>query len=554
MTARAEALLALLADGSLHSGAGLAEQLGVSRAAVWKLVGELRGHGIAVESLPRRGYRLPAPGRAARRRPHRRRCRGTRAERCPDRVEVLFEIDSTNTYSAGRCAAGARSAAQSLRGDAARRAGPARSVLARAVRVGADVLRGLDVRRDAIGPAGARTRPRRRGRRGAARLGVDGGAAQVAERHRLARRKLGGLLLQLRTESGGPASVVAGLGPQPRCCRSRRASARRATARYRSRTSTRRWPGGRPGRNDLAAALVVALLAALAKFARDGFAPFAPRWAALDALAGARVRVAQGADGRRGRSVRCGRGRRAARRGGRPNRALPLGRREPAPGGGMTLLVDIGNSRVKWARLGADGVRRAVGRRVRGLVGGRTGAHALFGGCAGRARARRERGRGVDRRGARSRRRVCDRPSRRAVRRDDARGGRRAERLRRPGAARRGPLGRRDRRLCAGRAAPASSPTSAPRPPSTCVARRRPAPRRLHRARARGSWSPRCCAPPAISRPRHAASGAARADAGFRRQHPRRDRARLPPRPGGPGRSECRRCRARVGRATPACW
>ena len=48
MTPRIEALLALLSDGELHSGADLAVRLGVSRAAVWKLVGELREHGVQV--------------------------------------------------------------------------------------------------------------------------------------------------------------------------------------------------------------------------------------------------------------------------------------------------------------------------------------------------------------------------------------------------------------------------------------------------------------------------------------------------------------------------
>ena len=46
MSGRHEALLALLADGALHSGADLAAALGVSRAAVWKLVGELRRYGV----------------------------------------------------------------------------------------------------------------------------------------------------------------------------------------------------------------------------------------------------------------------------------------------------------------------------------------------------------------------------------------------------------------------------------------------------------------------------------------------------------------------------
>jgi BirA family transcriptional regulator, biotin operon repressor / biotin---[acetyl-CoA-carboxylase] ligase len=53
--------------------------------------------------------------------------------------------------------------------------------------------------------------------------------------------------------------------------------------------------GNAPGRNAMAAILATALLAALDEFARCGFGAFAPRWARLDALAGARVRVTQGA-------------------------------------------------------------------------------------------------------------------------------------------------------------------------------------------------------------------------------------------------------------------
>ena len=97
MTRRHAALLALLADGALHSGASLAARLGVSRAAVWKLVRELREHGVQVASLPRIGYRLPRPVElldAAR--------IGSllddRGWRLGERLEVLLETDSTNTH------------------------------------------------------------------------------------------------------------------------------------------------------------------------------------------------------------------------------------------------------------------------------------------------------------------------------------------------------------------------------------------------------------------------------------------------------------------------
>jgi BirA family transcriptional regulator, biotin operon repressor / biotin---[acetyl-CoA-carboxylase] ligase len=293
MTGRAEALVALLADGAMHSGADLAGTLGVSRAAVWKLVGELRSRGIAVDSLPRRGYRLPAPvelldaGRIAA-------AAVSQRQSLAGEVEVLFEIDSTNTY---------------LNGAAPPLPGSARIVFAEIQYAGrgrrgrswfapfgsgltfsvswtfAESPPGLQALGLALGVAVAEALQG---------LGLDDVRLKWPNDLLWHERKLGGLLLQLRTESGGPASVVAGLGlnlvlPVP----------------WRERLDgegglavadlDEALAGTAPGRNALAATLAAALLAALEEFARQGFAAFAPRWAALDALAGAPVRVAQGA-------------------------------------------------------------------------------------------------------------------------------------------------------------------------------------------------------------------------------------------------------------------
>ena len=46
-----------LADGELHAGSELAATLAVSRTAVWKAVSGLRALGVAIESVPRQGYR-----------------------------------------------------------------------------------------------------------------------------------------------------------------------------------------------------------------------------------------------------------------------------------------------------------------------------------------------------------------------------------------------------------------------------------------------------------------------------------------------------------------
>lgn len=51
-------LLQLLADGEFHSGAALAETLGVSRTAVWKQIANIEALGLEVEARHGRGYRL----------------------------------------------------------------------------------------------------------------------------------------------------------------------------------------------------------------------------------------------------------------------------------------------------------------------------------------------------------------------------------------------------------------------------------------------------------------------------------------------------------------
>jgi len=52
-------LLHLLCDGAFHSGQELADQLGVSRTAVWKQIQKLQEMGLQPESVKGRGYRLP---------------------------------------------------------------------------------------------------------------------------------------------------------------------------------------------------------------------------------------------------------------------------------------------------------------------------------------------------------------------------------------------------------------------------------------------------------------------------------------------------------------
>jgi len=290
MNHRHEALLALLADGALHSGAGLAPRLGVSRATVRKLVGELRQHGVAVESVPRSGYRLPQPVELL----DAGRIRGAldaRGWRVAD-LQVLFETGSTNTFlfdapapPSARPRVVFAELQQAGRGRRGRSwLAPFGSGLTFSVAwTFADTPPGLPALGLAVGVGIAEA---------LRTLGVA--AAQVKWPNDLVWRghKLGGLLLQLRSEAGGPSSVVAGLGLNIALP----AGAREALAAPGAQPVADLGEAlGRPlpSRNDLGATLAAAMLATFDDFAHQGFAPFAARWTALDALAGARVRVAQ---------------------------------------------------------------------------------------------------------------------------------------------------------------------------------------------------------------------------------------------------------------------
>jgi BirA family biotin operon repressor/biotin-[acetyl-CoA-carboxylase] ligase len=295
------ALLALLADGELHTGPSLAARLGTTRAAVWKLVAELRRLGVDVVSEARRGYRLRQACELLEA------CRILEAaaaagEALPGGLEVLFSIDSTNEYLY---------TAQPIR------AGHPRIVFAEIQHAGRG-RRG----RSWLAPFGSGltfsigwTYPELPADLSALSLAMgvqvagalrEAGAAEtmlkwpndIVWRH----RKLGGLLIQLKLEAGGAASVVVGLGLNvalPADARERLAASGAAPV-----ADLREAVGGDPpGRNALAGRLAGAICAGLDRFGREGFAPFVDRFAGLDSLAGAQVRVSQATGSVEGRAL-----------------------------------------------------------------------------------------------------------------------------------------------------------------------------------------------------------------------------------------------------------
>lgn len=48
----------VLCDGQFHSGLRMGQDLGMSRTAIWKAMGQLQEYGVAIESQKQKGYRL----------------------------------------------------------------------------------------------------------------------------------------------------------------------------------------------------------------------------------------------------------------------------------------------------------------------------------------------------------------------------------------------------------------------------------------------------------------------------------------------------------------
>lgn len=282
-------LLRLLADGELHSGARLADALGVTRAAVWKSIGELREQGIEVSSHDRRGYRLATPvellDEAALRRA------ATDAGLAwPAHVEVPFEITSTNEYLQAAPApppgaprvvfAELQTAGRGRRGRGW--VAPFGSGLTYSIGwTYAEMPAELSALSLALGVCVVRA---------LRELGAVDVQLKWPNDVVHGHRKLGGLLLQMRSEAGGPAYVVAGLGLNlrlPAAARSRI----QAPGVTPVTDLTEACGSAPPSRIDVAARTAACMLEGLERFGREGFAPFAREWDAYDSLRDAPVTV-----------------------------------------------------------------------------------------------------------------------------------------------------------------------------------------------------------------------------------------------------------------------
>ncbi|HEY6640910.1 biotin--[acetyl-CoA-carboxylase] ligase [Povalibacter sp.] len=285
-------LLSLLSDGEFRSGEKLAKRLRVSRGGVWKLIHTLQDLGIEIESVARQGYRLPRPVDLLEREALLQAI-SPESRAVLDNAEVMLTVDSTNRHiydtislSPGRahvCIAEIQTAGRGRRGRTwmspfgcgismsvgwqFHEAPPTFSALSLAI--GVAVVKALR-------------------RFGASDVGLKWPNDLIWKN-----RKLGGVLIEMRGETGGPSTVVIGMGLNMRMP----ATVRLALAEQQAAliTDVHEILGNQtPSRSALAGAIADEVIGMLQIFATQGFEPFVDEWRRLDTLAHASVKVING--------------------------------------------------------------------------------------------------------------------------------------------------------------------------------------------------------------------------------------------------------------------
>jgi BirA family transcriptional regulator, biotin operon repressor / biotin---[acetyl-CoA-carboxylase] ligase len=288
-------LLVLLADGQLHSGESLAQTLGQTRAAVWKGVERLRALGIEVQARARRGYCLDGPVELLDAIRMRQQLRAGSLARLRN-LELLFEVDSTNTRlmaapsppigSADACLCELQS---SGRGRLGRRwVAPFGSGIALSMNwTFSDGARSLPALSLGVGVAVSRALKR---------AGAQGIGLKWPNDIWYQDRKLGGVLIEIRAEAGGPAHVVIGIGINvalPAIVRQKIESAGHPL-QAQPIAAVADACSHAPSRNLIAGALLDELLAMLIDYERSGFGGLREEWMGLDRLSAREVSVYMG--------------------------------------------------------------------------------------------------------------------------------------------------------------------------------------------------------------------------------------------------------------------
>ncbi|MSR15597.1 MAG: biotin--[acetyl-CoA-carboxylase] ligase [Gammaproteobacteria bacterium] len=271
-------ILKLLNDGRMHSGADIASSLGITRGAVWNRIQRLQARGVSIFGIAGKGYRLPHPFdfldgleiEAAL-------TSATRRSLQP--LDIALITDSTNQQLLQRAThdnvhgvalfAEYQTDGRGRRGD--RWTAPPGSGLCLSLGWRFDAppstMSALSL---VIGIAVVRT---------VQSLGVATLALKWPNDVMFQGRKLAGILIEMRSEYGGPSTVVIGVGLNCRLEPDVRTNITQPVADLSEAVGTSL------RRNAIAASLLNHLVDVLTIFAREGFAGFSAEWARHDGLA-----------------------------------------------------------------------------------------------------------------------------------------------------------------------------------------------------------------------------------------------------------------------------
>ena len=280
-------VFAELANGEFHSGEQLADKLGVSRSAIWKAVESLRELGATLHAVRNRGYRLRSGSDAL----DSTRIESLLAQAVRDHVrsvETAWTVDSTNTVLMARqnppfgacdvLLAEYQTAGRGRRGRAWL-APPGGSICLSLGWAFQEVPQDLGALGLVIGVCALRA---------LRDSGVEDASLKWPNDIVLEGKKLGGILIELRAESAGPASVVIGIGLNVALgARVLEAVGETGVSPIDLVTAGLT----QPSRNGIAAALISQVVRGLLVFEKEGLRPFAEEWRAADALRGRQIDV-----------------------------------------------------------------------------------------------------------------------------------------------------------------------------------------------------------------------------------------------------------------------
>ncbi len=276
-------ILTCLADNRFHSGQSLGEALGITRAAVWKIIEQVKSLGVQIHSVKGRGYRLAAAVELL----NEKAIRAQLDEHTSSLLtgfDIFLEIDSTNRYLMQRvvdrlqpghvCVAEMQSAGRGRRGREWISPFAQNIYLSLYWRFpdGPASLSGLSL---VMAIALVRT---------LRQYGVSGLEVKWPNDVLHDGKKLAGILLEVAGEAAGPCHSVVGVGLNVDMTHQVAASIDQPWTDLRQ-------AGCVVGRNQLVGAMIHHLLLAVQQFQHEGLTPFLSEWADVDAAYGKEVAI-----------------------------------------------------------------------------------------------------------------------------------------------------------------------------------------------------------------------------------------------------------------------